>query len=263
MKKILTAMALALVAIACTQKEEQPVQYGEISVRLANEVGVEVTTKGYTALTPEQAADYWVYITGGTDYAGYSSVYADFEPQRLPLGTYTVSAENMTADAAEDGRGDMHLYGETEVTLSSDNLNPDVQVNCSVANALVTVEFDSESVNPEHFDDLKVEVTGGTTGRTFTVYNSGEHTDDLESVGDTDIWFNPSTVSYHITGTFIQTGKAVDMSGSKVLVAKNHMKVLVKVNLDNGQISAAPEINVNPDMDTEVQTETPEFNPYL
>ena len=262
MKKILTAMAIALMAVACTQKEEQPVQYGEISIKLANEVGVEVTTKAYTELTPEQAADYWVYITGGTDYAGYSSKYAEFEPQRLPLGTYTVSAENITAGAAEEGMGEKRLYGATEVTLSTENINPDVEVNCSVANALVTVEFDSESVDPAQFNDLKVKVTGGDSGRTFTVLAAGEASGNLQSVGNTEIWFNPSTVSYKISGTFIQTGKVVDITGSKALVAKNHMKILVSVNLENGQISNDLILNVDPTIDSNIQEEDAEFNPY-
>lgn len=257
--KILTAAALLMMTVACTQKEEQPQQYGELSIRLANAVDVQVDTK--VEGSPD-VSGYMVYITGGTDYAGYSSLYSAFEPQRLPLGDYTVSAENMNAGAAEAGKGKMRIAGSVDVELTAANLAPEVTVQCSVVNSLVTVEFDSASVNPEQFDNLKVEVTGGDSERTFTVLAGGEASGELQSVGNTELWFNPSTVSYKISGTFKQTGKEVDISGSKTLVAKNHMKILVSVNLENGQISNDLTINVDSTIDSNIQTEDAEFNPY-
>ena len=98
----------------------------------------------------------------------------------------------------------MPTIGEPSRTVNSDataaNLAPEVMVQCSVVNSLVTVEFDSASVNPEQFDNLKVEVTGGDSGRTFTVLAGGEASGELQSVGNTELWFNPSTVSYSISG---------------------------------------------------------------
>lgn len=257
--KILTAAALALMAIACSTKVDEPLQYGEISIRLENAVDVQVDTKAEGA---PDVSGYMVYITGGTDYAGYSSLYSAFEPQRLPLGDYIVSAENMNAEAAEAGKGDMRIAGSVDVELTAANLAPEVIVQCSVVNSLVTVEFDSASVNPEQFDNLKVEVTGGDSGRTFTVLAGGEASGELQSVGNTELWFNPSTVSYSISGTFRQTGKVVDITGSKELAAKNHMKILVSVNLENGQISNDLTINVDSTIDSNIQTEDAEFNPY-
>lgn len=257
--KILTAAALACMAVACSTKVDEPLQYGELSIRLENAVDVEVDTK---ADDSPDVSGYMVYITGGTDYAGYSSVYSAFEPQRLPLGTYTVSAENMDAEAAETGAGEKRIAGSVDVELSAADLAPVVVVGCSVVNALVTVEFDSASVDPEQFEDLKVEVTGGDSRRTFTVLAGGDASGELQSVGNTEIWFNPSTVSYRISGTFRQTGKVVDIAGSKALEARNHMKILVSVNLDNGQISNDLTINVDSTIDSTIQNENAEFNPY-
>lgn len=257
MNKILTTMALALMVVACTQKEDQPVQYGEISVKLANETAVDVTTKaseGFTTLTAAQAADYLVSITGD-GYAGYSTVYKDFQTQTLPLGTYYISAENVSADAAVTGKGSMHLAGTEEVTLSVENLTATVEVECSVTNSKVTVEFDSAVAG--RFTGLKVEVTGD---RTFTVLENGTASGDLQSVGNTELWFNPGEVSYKITGVFTQTGKNIELTGSKTLAARNHMKLVVKVNLENGQISATPTISINTNLTTE--TVSPEINPY-
>ena len=57
--KILTAAALALMAVACTQKAEEPLQYGELSVALSDEPSVEVLSKAPEALLPTDEEACW------------------------------------------------------------------------------------------------------------------------------------------------------------------------------------------------------------
>ena len=253
MKKVFIMTALTVLAASCQRLEmSKPLQYGSLSVAMDAEVKVEAVTKA--PATAEELANYKVKVIGqdqaSTSY--YDGLYSAFKPLKLPLGTYTVSAENCTSTEAETetetGNGCKRLFGSTEVTISESNLNPTAEFTCSVANALVTVEFDKSAT--DHISGLKVDLKGGTSGRTVSVTTSG-----------TEVWFNPSTVSWAITGNIASINKAVDIKGSKDLVAKNHLKIVVSVNLENGQISAAPSITLDTNLSEAVE-HNEKFNPY-
>lgn len=249
MKKVFILTALTVLAASCQRLEmSKPLQYGSLSVAMDAEVKVEAVTKA--PATAEELANYKVKVIGqdqaSTSY--YDGLYSAFKPLKLPLGTYTVSAENCTSTVAETGNGCKRLFGSTEVTISESNLNPTAEFTCSVANTLVTVEFDKSAT--DHISDLEVSLKGGTSGRTVPVTTTG-----------TEVWFNPSTVSWAITGNIASINKAVDIKGSKDLVAKNHLKIVVSVNLENGQISAAPTITLATNLNTAVE-QNEVFNPY-
>ena len=250
MKKVLIMTALTVLAASCQRLEmSKPLQYGSLSVAMDAEVKVEAVTKA--AATAEELANYKVKVIGqdqaSTSY--YDDLYSKFQPLKLPLGKYTVSAENCTSTDAETGNGCKRLFGSTEVTISESNLNPTAEFTCSVANALVTVEFDKSAT--DHITDLKVSLTGGTSGRTVYVTTSG-----------TEVWFNPPTVSWTITGKITSINKDVNITGSKeALAAKNHLKIKVSVNLENGQISAAPSITLDTNLSEAVE-HNEKFNPY-
>ena len=249
MKKVIIITALTVLAASCQRIElSKPLQYGSLSVAMDAEVKVEAVTKA--PATAEELKNYKVKVIGqdqaSTSY--YDGLYSAFKPLKLPLGTYTVSAENCNSAVAEDGNGCKRLYGSTSVEISETNLNPTAEFTCSVANALVTVVFDDSAT--QHIKDLKVSLTGGTSGRTVSVTTSG-----------TEVWFNPSTVSWKITGKITSINKNVEMTGSKSLVAKNHLKIVVSVNLDNGQISAKPSITLDTNL-SEAEEQNKVFNPY-
>ena len=246
MKKVFILTALTVLAASCQRLEmSKPLQYGSLSVTMDAEVKVEAVTKA--PATAEELANYKVKVIG-QNQTHYDGLYSAFQPLKLPLGTYTVSAENCTSTVAETGNGCKRLFGSTEVTISESNLNPTAEFTCSVANTLVTVEFDKSAT--DHISDLEVSLKGGTSGRTVPVTTTG-----------TEVWFNPSTVSWAITGNIASINKAVDIKGSKDLVAKNHLKIVVSVNLENGQISAAPTITLATNLNTAVE-QNEVFNPY-
>lgn len=253
MKKVFIMTALTVLAASCQRLEmSKPLQYGSLSVAMDAEVKVEAVTKA--AATAEELANYKVKVIGqdqaSTSY--YDGLYSAFKPLKLPLGTYTVSAENCTSTDAETetetGNGCKRLFGSTEVTISESNLTPTAKFTCSVANTLVTVVFEDSAT--QHITGLKVDLTGGDSKRTVSV-----------NASNTEVWFNPSTVSWKITGKITSINKAVDIKGSKDLVAKNHLKIVVSVNLENGQISAEPKINLDTVLDEPEQKDAV-FNPY-
>lgn len=247
MKKVLILTALTVLAASCQRLEmSKPLQYGSLSVAMDAEVKVEAVTKA--PATAEELANYKVKVIG-QNQTHYDGLYSEFQPLKLPLATYTVSAENCTSTDAEKGNGCKRLFGSTEVTISESNLNPTAEFTCSVANALVTVEFDKSAT--DHISGLKVDLKGGTSGRTVSVTTSG-----------TEVWFNPPTVSWTITGKITSINKDVNITGSKEdLAAKNHLKIVVSVNLENGQISAAPSITLDTNLSEAVE-HNEKFNPY-
>lgn len=246
MKKVLIMTALTVLAASCQRLEmSKPLQYGSLSVAMDAEVKVEAVTKA----AADDLNNYTVTVAGNAEGLPKSCLYSAFQPLTLPLGKYTVSAENCTSTDAEKGNGCKRLFGSTEVTISESNLTPTAEFTCSVANALVTVVFDASAT--QHITNLKVELTGGTSGRTVSVTTSG-----------TEVWFNPSTVSWAITGKITSINKDVNITGSKEdLAAKNHLKIVVSVNLENGQISAAPSITLATNLNTAVE-QNEVFNPY-
>lgn len=253
--KILFATAMAIMIVACNSvRVDSPVRYGEISVAIAGEPDVEVVTKAPETLDPEsdEAGKYIVRIFNSSGAMQYEAGYDVFEAQRLPLGTYYVTAENCTEAQAEAGNGRMRLYGRSQnVTLSPEQLSQTATVGCTVANAKVSVVFDSSVEGL--FTDLKVVLSGGTTpGRSITV---------TETASDvvTETWFNPSNLTYEISGTFDQTGKEIGMSRAIELHARNNLMLVVKVSLENGQL--LPSVTVDTQID-DPTVESGSFNPY-
>lgn len=255
--KFLTATALAMMTVACAQKADEPLKYGQLSVSLSGGPSVEVVTKA-DALdkTSEDARAYTVCIFNKADAAEpmYSASYYDFETKTLPLGTYYVTAENCGEDEAESadgGKGMKRIAGQSaDVTLAADALTGTATVECVVTNALVSVQFDESVV--DRFTDLKVTLAGDTKKATVTQTATDVVTEN---------WFNPQTLTYTISGTFTGSGmnKTVDLSKSIELAAKNNILLLVKVNLENGQLT--PSITIDTQID-EPTVENGEFNPY-
>ena len=96
-------------------------------------------------------------------------------------------------------------------------------------------------------------LSGGTTpGRSITV---------TETASDvvTETWFNPSNLTYEISGTFDQTGKEIGMSRAIELQARNNLMLVVKVSLENGQL--LPSVTVDTQID-DPTVESGSFNPY-
>lgn len=254
--RFLTIAALALAAVSCNTKTAEPLQYGELSVRLSAEPTVEVVSK---ADAPDTDG-FMVYIyesdEGNYNPAEdlvYNQVFSAFEPQRLKLGEYTVTAENITPAAAESGTGSMRLFGSTQVTLSTSSLSAQATIDCFVANALVSVRFDDSVTGL--FEGLQVTLTGGTT-RTQDIVIPETH-----SGTDPQYWFNPSDLTYKISGTFTGGGmnKPVEIEKTIALEAQNNIVLNVKVNLSGELIVGT--ITVNTDMND--QTIEEGYNPYI
>lgn len=274
--KFLYAIAVASMAVACNSAIiDSPQRYGTISVSLGSpDVGV-VTKADPVTLTPgsEGASDYTVRIFNDADEKMHEVTYDKFtEPKVLPFNKYYVTVENCTESAAEEGFGMMRLYGRTEddIILDASCLSASPVINCTVANAKVSVVFD-ESVKGK-FSSLTVTLTRAEDqknylqSRTVEVSQPASFPENAAEVM-VETWFNASSVlNYTIEGKFEAGGVNNEISLSNeadkpiVLGARNHVKLVVRASY--GEIVSNVEYIA---FDTEIADPTVipgGFNPY-
>lgn len=273
--KFLYAIAVASMAVACNSAIiDSPQRYGTISVSLGSpDVGV-VTKADPVTLTPESegASDYTVRIFNVADEKMHEVTYDKFtEPKVLPFDKYYVTVENCTESAAEEGFGMMRLYGRTEddIILDASCLSASPVINCTVANAKVSVVFD-ESVK-DKFESLDVALSriaddeNNLTSRTVTVSQPSFPENAAEVMVET--WFNASSVlNYTIEGVFNAGGvnNTVSLANKEdepiTLGARSHVKIVVRASY--GEL--VPDVAYI-DFDTEIADPTVVpggFNPY-
>ncbi len=64
----------------------------------------------------------------------------------IPVGTYTISAQNITEELAEEERGAQRFFGSYTLTIGEGSSN-DVSFTCAMANARVSFTFDESFKN--------------------------------------------------------------------------------------------------------------------
>ena len=244
MKKVFHLAIIAALAAGC-QTLDIHQSMGSLSVSLEPEVNVEVK-----ACDENEKDKYIVSVTSASAVSGlpYQSAFKDFKPLNLPMGKYTVSAENCTADEAVSGYGHKRLFGTKDVTLSYENPNQTVNLDCVLVNSLISIIFDPSVT--EVFNGLKVTV------------KSGDRSVEIkESEAVREAWFNPADISWTISGVSKATGKTVSQEGKRTLDARQNLKITVKVTYTDGMISDSPSISIASEI-SEVKEHKNDINPY-
>lgn len=244
MKKIIHLAIIAALAAGC-QTLDIHQSMGSLSVSLEPEVNVEVKACG-----ENDTPNYIVSVTSASAVTGlpYQSAFKDFQPLSLPMGTYTVSAENCTADEAVSGYGHKRLFGSKDVTLSYEKPNQTVNLDCVLVNSLISIIFDPSVAGV--FNDLKVTV------------KSGDRSVEIkEGDAEREAWFNPADISWTISGVSKATKKPVSQKGSRTLEAKQNLKITVKVTYTDGMISVTPGISIDPNILESTENKN-DINPY-
>ena len=246
MKKVFHLAIIAALAAGC-QTLDIHQSMGSLSVSLEPEVNVEVK-----ACDENDTDNYTVSVTSASAVSGlpYKSAFKDFKPLSLPMGTYTVSAENCTAAEAVSGYGHKRLLGTKDVILSYENPNQTVNLDCVLVNSLISIIFDSSVAGV--FDDLKVTVQSGTRS---VVIKEGDKVSEA--------WFNPGAISWTISGGSKATGKTVSQEGegNRTLEARQNLKITVKVTYSDGMISGSPVINIDSNI-SKLDENKNDINPY-
>lgn len=245
MKKVFHLAIIAALAAGCRTLDMYQAM-GSLSVSLEPEVNVEVK-----ACEENDKDNYIVSVTSASSVSGlpYQSAFKDFQPMNLPMGTYTVSAENCTADEAVSGYGHKRLFGTKDVTLSYENPNQTVNLDCVLVNSLISIIFDPSVTGV--FNDLKVTVQSGTRS---VVIKEGDKVSEA--------WFNPGAISWTISGVSKATGKTVSQEGKRTLDARQNLKITVKVTYSDGLISGSPVINIDSNISKLDENKKIDINPY-
>lgn len=244
MKKVFHLAIIAALAVGCRTLDMYQAM-GTLSVSLEPEVNVQVK-----ACDENDTPNYTVSVTSLSDVSGlpYQSAFKDFKPLDLPMGTYTVSAENCTADEAVSGYGRKRLFGTKDVTLSYEKPNQTVNLDCILVNSLISIIFDPSVTGV--FNDLKVTVQSGTRS---VVIKEGDKVSEA--------WFNPAVISWTISGVSKATGKTVSQEGNRTLEARQNLKITVKVTYSDGMISVTPGISIDSNI-LESTVNKNDINPY-
>ena len=244
MKKVFHLAIIAALAVGCRTLDMYQAM-GTLSVSLEPEVNVQVK-----ACDENDTPNYTVSVTSLSDVSGlpYQSAFKDFKPLDLPMGTYTVSAENCTADEAVSGYGRKRLFGTKDVTLSYEKPNQTVNLDCILVNSLISIIFDPSVAGV--FNDLKVTVKSGTRS---VVIKEGDKVSEA--------WFNPAAISWTISGVSKATGKTVSQEDSRTLEARQNLKITVKVTNSDGMFLVKPVISIDSNILKSEENKN-DINPY-
>lgn len=259
-KAFLYMMFMAFGAVSCNEAMiEEQVGYGELSLSLTGDPAVDVITRTRSVeLSADEAADYNIWVCDAESNAFVVPSQQFTSSISVPAGSYTVWAESCTEKAAENGQGCVRYLGNSgsnavEVTAGG---STDVEVDCSVANALVEIVFDS-SLSGRIQGKLTVTLTrsqsGNMSARTVTL--EGNYVADANVK---EVWFNSdSNVTYSVSGK-LTDGTDVAGSGTlEALAAKSYTQLVIKVNSD-GTLKLSSEVET---LVTETVEDKP-FNPY-
>ena len=231
MKKTII-IAAALVAMTACNKNLIEVSsvdgFGYINLGVSADTEL-VVTKAET-LDAAASADYTITLTGSQkNWTKKFSEIAD-DDKKMPAGTYTMTAQNISDDAAVAGNGAMLLIGENNNVVVEAGKATDVEITCAIANSKVTVNFDPEFTNV--FDIEAEPVVLDPLGRAVAM-TPGDHAAE----GTEAAWFNDgTTVNWTLSVVVESTSQPKTYNGSFAVTAGTWNQLTFKAG-KNGSIS--------------------------
>ncbi len=202
--------AILLLAVSCQEKVADSL-YGKIGFRLENAPAVEIGTKASEEADVNDFMVYGVSATSKFEYV-YRDIVAAGGVVTIPVGIYTVSAENVSEEASvlqPDKWGQPRYAAVTEPTPVVPGDDP-VQFNlvCRMTNAAVRVTFD-DNIRMKYTDYKVVVYTSEERKLDFTAENADS------AVG----YFLPGTLNFVFTGTLADEGVEGSLNGTVELSA--------------------------------------------
>lgn len=260
MKKLFLAALATMMLTGCGKEgydwgsKEEPMggnEFGQVtlSVNQGNLVYVKSNTEAdntYTVTTTN---------TNGLVQA-LSGAYSTIRGKAItvPVGSYNISAENMTAEQAEqafEGKGAAHYSGSNTFEVNQGS-STSVSVTCTMVNAKVTFDYDEESFGQM----FNLNATGNEAptivatptysqigNRSVTITGNVNH----ESSGAVSFYTvaNNAKLNFTITAKRLSDGavKSYAPATPITLAAKTWHKVKITSSTTNGQASIT--INVD------------------
>lgn len=194
---------LGIVLCACHEELDLPAQQGMLRITLDG-VSTDVQTRSTPAeLKPTDMSQFSVRVLNASDKAVYENAFSETAVE-LPVGSYAVEVfygDNPVLDSDAP-----YFYGKTDGVKVESDKTASANVECRVANALVSVCFGRDAAEKVLFDQyyqsyaVRVSV-GGVSG---TISNAGPQSSIYFRAG--------SVVNLTFEGVLKDGGKNVSMS---------------------------------------------------
>ena len=238
MKKYFIIAMMSFMTLSCQKSLIQRETEGQLSLQLENSPVVEMITKaGGEEVSVD---DFNVYVS--SEDATFTYVYKDMPSViTVPVGFYTVSAENVTETqslTSPDKWGQVRYAGTSVEKEVAAGLNPtQFSLTCKMVNTAVSVVF-GENID-KHFTDYKI--TAYTVDTRKLEYTPANTVGENPAVG----YFNSGIVlNYVFSGTYIIDDEPMTITGSKTLQPATHLHLTFRMSEQNGAVGK-PEIIVD------------------
>lgn len=238
MKKFYILVLGALMAMACQKNIIQKETEGRLSLLLENSPIVEVLTRADG--DEVSVDDFNVYVSSKD--AVFTYVYKDMPSViTVPVGLYTVSAENITETQSltlPDKWGQVRYAGTSDEKEVVAGLTPTpFSLTCKMVNTAVSVVF-GENID-KHFTDYKI--TAYAVDNRKLEYTPSNTSGETPAVG----YFSSGVaLNYVFTGTYIIGNEPMTITGSKILQPATHLHLTFRMSQQNGAVGK-PEIVVD------------------
>lgn len=226
---------------------------------LALDISTDVSTKSAKTLPVGNYADFQIDMNSAEGSSHYDNL-NDFILQSgegYPVGDYSVAVYNCTEESAEEGKGRMRLYGDSQFEIEN-NVTTVVKLLCSVQNAKITVICD-ESIT-SLFSSIKAVLTiMDRTVEFYVVDSESSQTDHSEAE---PVWFNVGEDGKAVLDFSIH---AVRTDGTEVVLPTSSLPVRkagwIKITLGSDRVGDIGfELTVDDTMIEEDSEET--IDPY-
>ena len=143
-KNIFLCGATMLLLVSCANEENQVASgYGSINVEVSADYQVVPVTRSTSETTETSNPDVSEFslklVSSDGSFSRAWDSLADFDPaEKIPVGSYTMSA--YYGNLEEEGFDKPYYLGEADVAVR-DRENTPVEINCTLANVKVTVEY--------------------------------------------------------------------------------------------------------------------------
>lgn len=239
-------LLMAIVFMASCSKSEMPYEYGNVRLSIGHNSSVIVKSA-----TEEIPATYIISTVNsqGEAVSELNGEYGTIKEKdiAMPVGTYTVSAYNITEEEAETERGAQRFFGSTSFDIKAGELHQ-ASFTCTMENARVSFVLDDSFKNI--FD-----VENAENPAKVTVYTAANPSRKIEYTKDATLseddpqiaYFNidSSDSSLNFTITARRKSDSADKSYSKsfALQKQSWYKVTIKAASNSG----SDEVTVNMD----------------
>lgn len=220
MKKFFTLALASLMLLSCSKDSIWNAQeQGQLSVNVEQGASVFVETKAAV-----NTGNFNLKIVKNGGDVKYNDKVSEFtSPMTLPTGTYTVSAENITAAEALAGRGEQRLADTQENVTVNANQTTNITLNCVMVNSKVSFAFDDTFTSA--FDMDYTQITESSRGIVWS---------KDATLGTEIAFFEPGTLNYTINTK--RAGADKTYTGQVEMAAKTWHKLTVKASVVNGQL---------------------------